>query len=86
MLEVIQDLRRQIDALDDEILELLARRISLANQIGEIKKHCKQEIKDKKREEEILRRLGLQNKLTRGQIDLIYEAIFALTQQIQEEK
>lgn len=84
MSALIKKLREQIDQLDDEILQLLSQRNQLALQIGQIKKQNHQEIRDIRREEEILKRLSLQKKLTYDEIVLVYGAIFTLTKQIQE--
>lgn len=86
MSEVIEELRFKIDLIDDALLELLKCRLMLASQIGGIKNQSKQEVLDLQREEEILERLSRRGVLTREQIDLLYQAIFALTKQIQEEE
>lgn len=83
---MIEELRLEIDAIDDAILELLKSRFDLAGKIGQIKNQNKQEILDPQREEEILMRLSRKGILKREQIALVYQAIFALTKQIQEER
>lgn len=83
---VIEELRFKIDRVDDALLELLKCRLILASQIGKIKNQSQQEVLDIQREEEILERLSRKEILTREQIEPIYQAIFALTKQIQEEQ
>lgn len=85
MSKVIEELRFKIDLVDDALLELLKCRLILVSQIGKIKHQNQQEILDLQREEEILNRLSHRGVLTKEQIDGIYQAIFALTKQIQEE-
>lgn len=86
MSEVIEELRLEIDAIDDAILELLKSRFELASKIGQIKSQKHQDILDLQREEEILERLSRKGILKKEQITLIYQAIFASTKQVQEEK
>lgn len=86
MLEVIEELRSQIDGLDDAILGLLQKRLMIVSEIGEFKRQNQQTISNLQREEEILDRLSAKGILPREQIEPIYRAIFALTRQIQEEK
>lgn len=82
---MIENLRSEIDQIDDEIVRLLHHRLVLASQIGKIKSQIQQEIKDPQREEAIIQRLESKGLLSKKQIQLIYQNIFLLTQQIQEE-
>lgn len=82
---MIENLRLEIDQIDDEIIRLLHHRLALASQIGKIKSQIQQEIKDFQREEAIIQRLESKGLLSKKQIQLIYQNIFLLTQQIQEE-
>lgn len=86
MPKIIQDLRSQIDRIDDEILELLSKRLNVASQIGAIKRKSSQKIDDIQREEEIIARLSQKGVLDEYQIKMIYQQIFLLTKQIQEEE
>ena len=54
-------LRQAIDGIDEKILDLINRRLSLAKQIGDLKKQAGIQIKDSGRENEILRRLQEKN-------------------------
>lgn len=85
MSEMIRKLRLEIDAIDDAMLKLLRSRLDLASKIGQIKSQNHQEVLDLQREEEILERLSCKGLLKKEQIALIYQAIFTLTKQIQEE-
>lgn len=53
----LEQIRKQIDKLDDEILELLLQRIKYSKMIAEIKFNDKLPIFDAKREDEIFYRL-----------------------------
>lgn len=53
----LESLRKQIDLLDENLLQLLKKRFSLTHQVGKLKKQRKLPIEDAKREEEILSRL-----------------------------
>lgn len=57
----LEKLRRNIDEIDKEIINLLQRRFNLALEIGKIKKQTDQEILDLSREREILARILKEN-------------------------
>ncbi|HEY8469126.1 MAG TPA: chorismate mutase [Longimicrobiales bacterium] len=54
--ERLEELRRAIAALDSELVDLLARRLRLATEIGEIKKQLGLPVLDPAREAEVVRR------------------------------
>jgi chorismate mutase/prephenate dehydratase len=58
----ICDLRNGIDAIDEKILQLINRRLTLAQKIGSVKKQSGTQVVDSKRENEILDRLTALNK------------------------
>lgn len=71
MNEKLQDLRRKIDQIDDEILRLLKERVDLMEIIGKLKKQGNLSVRDVKREKEKLKiidekakKLGLPADLT----------------------
>jgi len=53
----IKELRRQIDELDDQVLEWVNRRAALALEIGKAKRLTGEPIRVPQREEEVVRRL-----------------------------
>ncbi|WP_227738504.1 chorismate mutase [Thermococcus paralvinellae] len=57
-LERLHELRKRIDEIDKQIIELLEKRVRIAKEIGEIKRELNLPIRDEKREEEVLRRAG----------------------------
>lgn len=50
----LKQAREDIDKIDTEIIELVAKRLELAKEIAEIKKKLKLPLEDKEREEELL--------------------------------
>jgi len=57
-LERLHELRKEIDEIDKQTIELLEKRVRIAKEIGEIKRELNLPIRDEKREEEVLRRAG----------------------------
>ena len=53
----IDDLRRDIDGIDDKLLELFERRMAAAKEIGQYKRENGLPIKDRERESKIINRL-----------------------------
>ncbi len=58
MQDRLTELRRSIDAIDDEILGLLSKRLELVLEVGQLKKGARTAIYDPAREEEMLERLA----------------------------
>jgi len=61
-LQALKERRRQIDLIDQKLLFLLNRRLSIVLEIGKIKKERREKIYNPKREDEILKRLNLINR------------------------
>jgi chorismate mutase/prephenate dehydratase len=59
--EKIQSLRKRIEAMDDEILQLLNRRAQIVQEVGKVKSEMKMDYYSPRREEEILKRLEAQS-------------------------
>lgn len=57
----IESIRRQIDQLDDQLLEIFNKRAALALQIGEIKKEQDLAVYDPSREKRIFTRMQKTN-------------------------
>ena len=75
----VEEVRNQIDEIDNEIIRLLGARALLVNNIGELKSN-RNLIQDTRREKEILRRLKQQafdNGLDPIIIEKIYKELFA---------
>ena len=78
-------LRKAIDRIDEKILELINQRLSLAKQIGDLKKHAGIQILDSGREKEILERLLEENKgpMSVAGLRNIFNAIIAEGRNVQ---
>jgi chorismate mutase len=59
----IQDHRKRIDQIDEEILKLLEERVSEARKVGEEKKKLGKPVKDPAREEEVIEHVTKSTKL-----------------------
>ena len=73
-------LRKQIDRLDNRIVALLNRRLSLAEKIGGLKALNGHKVYDRHREKEVLERLSRKKgTLTHAQLKLIYQSILRIS-------
>lgn len=73
----IDELRRQIDAIDTQILRLLTQRADLALRVGRVKKLEGKRVFDPTREQTVLRRIAAANRgpLSAGAIEKIFREI-----------
>jgi len=62
LLRQLKEKRKKIDLIDQKLLSLLNQRLSIALEIGKIKKERREKIYNPKREKEILERLNLKNR------------------------
>ncbi len=85
MMEKLKQLRNEIDAIDDQILELLNRRMEVVQEVGRLKNSTGAPIYRPERELEILKRLKAKNKgpLTPKAIDAIFLEIFAVARNLE---
>ncbi|HLG35956.1 MAG TPA: chorismate mutase, partial [Bacteroidia bacterium] len=75
---LLEKLRHKIDLIDSDILNMMAKRMSVAREIGEYKKEHNMTILQVKRWEEILRtrtKLGVEQELTPEFVAKMYELI-----------
>ena len=86
--ESLSELRSQIDKLDDELLELLVRRMRISRDIGQYKKEHNMPILQAKRYEDLLARraeqavqLGMDREFMRSVLQAIHEE--SIRQQMQ---
>jgi chorismate mutase/prephenate dehydratase len=81
----LQDLRKRIDSLDDQLLQLLNDRMELVKKVGELKRATKTIIYRPEREKQILDRLEKQNGglLSRSAIEAIFLEIFAVSRNLE---
>ncbi|BCD67543.1 prephenate dehydratase [Nitratiruptor sp. YY09-18] len=85
MEDKLQELRKQIDAIDDQLLELLNKRMEVVKAVGELKNRSKAPIYRPEREIEILNRLKKQNRgpLNDKAIEAIFLEIFAVSRNLE---
>jgi shikimate dehydrogenase len=81
----LADLRQAIDAIDEEILDLINRRLLLAEDIGALKKRRGSRIIDAERESTLLERLMARNRgpLSKDNLCHIFKEIITISREIQ---
>jgi len=82
----LEELRGKIDTIDADIVNLIAERIGLAEQIGRVKRQNGQQIEDSSREERVLqhiRKLAKEKGIKPADIEDIYRHIFVAAKSIQ---
>jgi chorismate mutase/prephenate dehydratase len=87
-LKTLDDCRVAIDALDDEILELLNKRMKVVERVGEIKNDTGGAIYRPEREKAIIQRLAAQSKKQNGllnetAIEAIFLELFAVSRNLE---
>lgn len=84
----MNELRHQIDGLDQKIVKLLGERMDLVKEIGSMKKGADLPTSDKSREKEIRENLEVfakENDLSYGFVNQLYTHIFMESRRVQEE-
>lgn len=80
---MLDELRKGIDEIDDQVVELLGKRLGYVKQIGELKRNSNTAIYRPEREKAIIDRLFEaskgKNELTRSAIEAIFLEIFAVS-------
>ncbi len=81
----LEELRKRIDSIDDQILELLNERMEVVKKVGELKNRSNAPIYRPERELQILSRLKSKNKgpLTESAIEAIFLEIFAVSRNLE---
>lgn len=81
----LNELRLEINKLDNDLLELLNRRMEYVQKVGELKQNDGSSIYRPEREKEIIQRLCEQNQghLTPESIEAIYMEIFAVSRNLE---
>ena len=82
----ILELRQQIDDLDEEIIQLLKKRMGISKEVGALKEKLDIPVEDKNRENEIIDRLTKQAgiNLSEEQLIRIFTAVFKSSKQVQK--
>ena len=78
-------LRQKIDNLDEDIIQLLKKRMRISKEVGKLKEELDIPVEDKIREKEIIERLTQQagQNLSEEQLIRIFTAVFKSSKQIQ---
>ena len=86
MLKKLEQLRNEIDAIDDEFIDLLHRRSELSREVGLLKREIKMGVYDPSRERAVLDRLVSKVKppLTRVLVQRIFTEIFSASRSLQK--
>lgn len=85
--EEIEGLRKEVDSVDEELVQLLRKRLNLALQLGELKKTAGLSVKDVERERQVLahvrkRASGLG--LNPDDVEAVYEEVMAMCERWQK--
>ena len=81
----LNSLRKEVDALDKEMIGLLKKRFKLAIDIWEIKKPLGMKIKNSRREKEIIDRITRESGFNRRFVKKLCNIIFKESRRIQRE-
>ena len=81
----ILELRQKIDKLDEDIIQLLKRRMGISKEVGKLKEKLDIPVEDKGREQEIIDRLTQKagRNLSEEQLIRIFTAVFKSSKQVQ---
>jgi len=83
----INELRNSIDEIDDQLVELLERRMKIVLQVAEFKKNNSVNVKDRSREDEIVKRVvgQLKNKDFKDGMTEMMDSIFRVSRKMQRD-
>jgi len=84
----LDELRKKIDEVDSRIVRLIAERIKIAEEIGEVKKKLGKQIEDLNREQVVLdnvKEIAGQQGLNPDDIESIYRQIIAASKNMEGE-
>jgi chorismate mutase / prephenate dehydratase len=82
----LDDLRKQVDGLDGDIVRLIAERMKVTKKIGEQKREMGKAIEDKAREQIVIdkvKNLARNENLSPEEIEKIYQRIFIASKEVQ---
>tara|TARA_B100000886_G_C20384730_1_gene475522 strand:- start:311 stop:571 length:261 start_codon:yes stop_codon:yes gene_type:complete len=85
MKKQLEKIRDDLDKIDDEIMVLITKRLTLAKKIGKLKKAAGKNVFDPKRESLIIDRLhkNYGNKIKKEEIKLIYNSLYKISKKRQ---
>jgi len=87
----LQELRKEIDSIDNEILKLLNKRMEIVKKVGELKNTSNSPVYRPEREKEIIKRLSELSKKEGGilgyeEIEAIFLEIFAISRTLERKE
>ena len=84
--ENINSLRKNIDKLDDQMIDLIVQRLAIAKEIGDIKETNGIEVIDPYRESQIINRFAkkLAGTLEKNDIIAIFNPIYSISKRLQK--
>ena len=84
-LQALGERRKQIDLIDQKLLSMLNQRLSIALEIGKIKRERREKVYNPKREDEILKRLNLKKRgpLKEEHLEKIFKKIMKVCRKSQ---
>ena len=84
--ENINSLRKKIDELDDQMIDLIVQRLAIAKEIGDIKETNGIEVIDPYRESQIINRFAekLAGTLEKNDIIAIFNPIYSISKRLQK--
>ena len=87
----LEELRKEIDSIDDEIIRLLNKRMEIVKKVGELKNTTNAPIYRPEREKEIIKRLTKISKeeggiLSEEEISAIFLEIFAISRALERKE
>ena len=88
MKNTLEDLRKEIDEIDNQLLAALAKRMNIVREIGKLKKVKKLEPLDEERWQEVVNRMktvATKHKLPEDLVNKIYEEIHNVSLIVEKE-
>ena len=86
-MDELKQLRKQVDSVDKQLLQLLSQRVQVCRSIGSIKKRQGLPVQDSRREQEVYQQVkakAAQLGLNPAQIEAIYREIVNMCSAVQE--
>lgn len=86
-MDELKQLRKQVDSVDKQLLQLLSQRVQICRAIGSIKKRQGLPVQDSRREQEVYQQVkakAAQLGLNPAQIEAIYREIVNMCSAVQE--
>lgn len=83
----IEEIRKDIDSTDNELVRLFCRRMELSDEVGKLKAACGLQITDPSREAELKNRVAeLSDRRFAGQVLELYDRILTLSREYQKKE